>query len=103
MKTRQTSSISIEDESPATIDPSVYPARLICTSSLRSKRSASAPQSGVVKVSDSSVAVMTQPYAVCPASRSRAISGSAVETIVLPMLATKLASRRPERATSTSR
>ena len=70
---------------------------------MRSKRSASFPQIGVLTVSASSVEVTTHVYEDWLPPRSPMIDGSAVLTTVLERIATNIASRRPDSASSTSR
>src|SRR5438128_7396711 len=72
-------------------------------SSLRSKRSASLPQIGVLAVSASSVEVTTQVYADWPPPRSEMIRGSEVDTTVLARMVTNRPSSRPDMASSTWR
>ena len=72
-------------------------------SSLRLKRSASLPQTGVEIAVVSSVAVTTQVNADWLPSRSWMITGSEVETTVEASIETNMPSRRPERASSTWR
>ncbi len=58
--TRKAMSISADCDSPARAEPATKMIRDSCTSSLRSNRSASLPQIGVLAVIDSSVEVITQ-------------------------------------------
>src|SRR3954452_20027274 len=65
--------------------------------------SASLPQIGVVAVMVSRVATTTQVYAVWLPRRLSTIRGRAFETTVLESIATNMARRRPDMASSTSR
>jgi len=61
------------------------------------------PQIGVVAVMVSSVATTTHVYPVWLPPRSATMTGSALETTVLDSMATNIARRRPDMASSTSR
>src|SRR6478736_1347710 len=75
----------------------------VWTSAFLENWSASLPQIGVVAVIVSRVATTTQVYSVWLPCRLSTIRGSAFETTVLESIATNIARRRPDMASSTSR
>ena len=77
--------------------------RAVWTSAFLENWSESLPQIGVVAVIVSRVATTTQVYSVWLPCRLSTIRGSAFETTVLESIATNIASRRPDMASSTSR
>src|SRR4249919_497467 len=77
--------------------------RAVWTSAFLENWSDSLPQIGVVAVIVSRVATTTQVYSVWLPCRLSTIRGSAFETTVLESIATNIASRRPDMASSTSR
>ncbi len=101
--TRMVMSIAGSCAKPAIADDATKMTRASCSSSFRSKRSASLPQIGVDTVVASRVAVTTQVNALWSPSRSAMISGSEVPTTVDASIDTNMPSRRPERAASTWR
>ena len=93
----------IPGASPAIAEPATKTTSATCTSILRLNRSASLPQTGVVAVVASKVAVMTQVYADSPPPRSPMIVGSALVTTVEDSIATNMPISRPDSASSTWR
>ena len=89
--------------SPAIAEPATKITIAIWISSFLLNRSASLPQTGVVAVAVSRVAVTTQVYWVCEPRSAPMICGSAVETTVLDSSATNRTSSRPESASRTCR
>src|SRR6478735_10726104 len=77
--------------------------RAVWTSAFLENWSASLPQIGVVAVIVSRVATTTQVYSVWLPCRLSTIRGNALETTVLESMATNIARRRPDMASSTSR
>src|SRR6478735_9427844 len=77
--------------------------RAVWTNAFLENWSASLPQIGVVAVIVSRVATTTQVYSVWLPCRLSTMRGSAFETTVLESIATNIASRRPDMASSTSR
>ena len=77
--------------------------RAVCTSVFLENWSASLPQIGVVAVIVRRVATTTQVYSVWLPCRLSTIRGRALETTVLESIATNIARRRPDIASSTSR
>ena len=77
--------------------------RAVCTSAFLENWSDSLPQIGVVAVMVSSVATTTQVYSVWLPCRLSTMRGSAFDTTVLDSMATNIARRRPDMASSTSR
>ena len=88
---------------PAISDPMEKMTSADCTSTFLLNRSASLPQIGVVAVIASRVATTTQVYPVWLPWRSVTMAGSALDTTVLDSMATNIARRRPDRASSTWR
>src|SRR4051794_4027978 len=77
--------------------------RAVWTSAFLENWSDSLPQIGVVAVMVSKVATTTQVYSVWLPWRLSTMRGSALETTVLDSMATNIASRSPDMASSTSR
>ena len=77
--------------------------RAVWTSAFLENWSDSLPQIGVVAVMVSRVATTTQVYSVWLPCRLSTMRGSAFETTVLESIATNIARRRPDMASSTSR
>src|SRR4051812_38906132 len=75
----------------------------VWTSAFLENWSDSLPQIGVVAVMVRRVATTTQVYSVWLPWRLSTMRGSALETTVLESIATNIASRSPDRASSTSR
>ncbi len=100
---RKAMSVLVSCEKPAAAVARTKIAIAIWMSSLRLKRSASLPQTGVEIAVVSSVAVTTHVKAVWLPSRSWTMTGSEVETTVDASIDTNMPSRRPDSAGSTSR
>ena len=94
-------SVVVSCEKPAAAVASTKITIASWMSSLRLKRSASLPQTGVEIAVVSRVAVTTQVKAVWSPSRSWTMTGSDVETTVEASIDTNMPRRRPERAGST--
>src|SRR6478735_12238680 len=77
--------------------------RAVWTNAFLENWSASLPQIGVVAVIVSRVATTTQVYSVWLPCRLSTIRGRALETTVLESMATNIARRRPDMASSTWR
>src|SRR3954451_25038543 len=75
----------------------------VWTSAFLENWSESLPQIGVVAVMVSRVATTTQVYSVWLPCRLSTMRGRAFETTVLESMATNIARRRPDMASSTSR
>ena len=90
-------------ENPLIVEPSTKITMATWTSVFLLNRSASLPQTGVVAVAVSSVAVTTHVYCVCVPLSEPMISGSAVETTVELIIATNSASSSPDSDSSTCR
>ena len=85
----------IDVENPAAIDPATNRTMAICVKSFLLNRSESFPQMGVAMVIANKLAVMTQVYSRCVPWRSAMMVGSAVETMVVEIIAVNRAARRP--------
>ncbi len=95
---RKAMSVLVSCEKPAAAVASTKIAIAIWMSSLRLKRSASLPQTGVEIAVVSRVAVTTQVKAVWSPPRSWMMTGSDVETTVEASIDTNMPRRRPESA-----
>src|SRR5580765_3176314 len=77
--------------------------RAVCTSAFLENWSDSLPQIGVVAVIVSKVATTTHVYSVWLPCRLSTMRGNALDTTVLDSMATNIARRSPDMASSTSR
>jgi hypothetical protein len=102
-KARAAISCSVFCASPLIIEPITKIVIATWTSVFLLNRSASLPQTGVVAVAVSSVAVTTHVYCVCVPFSEPMISGSAVATTVELIIATNSAMSRPDSDSSTCR